>query len=135
MLLDLRSTDWTGKDAEDRLHEVKVTTNKNGIPFDERPPTVTSGLRLGSPAVTMRGFDEEDMTETARDRRRLASQGCRSRRTRARSERPLREAASLPRLPGLLHVRGLVPRLRSACVRSGVRSTVVCGGRSMVAAS
>ncbi len=66
MLVDLRSTDWTGKDAENRLHEIKVTVNKNGIPFDERPPTVTSGLRLGSPAVTMRGFDEEDMAETAR---------------------------------------------------------------------
>ncbi len=65
MLVDLRSTDWTGKDAEDRLHEVGVTVNKNGIPFDERPPTVTSGLRLGSPAVTMRGFEEEDMAEIA----------------------------------------------------------------------
>ncbi|MGD0272346.1 MAG: serine hydroxymethyltransferase [Gaiellaceae bacterium] len=65
LLVDLRSTEWTGKDAEDRLHEVGVTVNKNGIPFDERPPTVTSGLRLGSPAVTMRGFDEEDMSEIA----------------------------------------------------------------------
>ena len=65
LLVDLRSTDWTGKDAEDRLHEVGVTVNKNGIPFDERPPTVTSGLRLGSPAVTMRGFEEEDMSEIA----------------------------------------------------------------------
>ena len=42
-----------------------MTVNKNGIPFDERPPTVTSGLRLGTPAVTMRGFDEEDMSEVA----------------------------------------------------------------------
>jgi glycine hydroxymethyltransferase len=65
LLVDLRSTEWTGKDAEDRLHEVGVTVNKNGIPFDERPPTVTSGLRLGSPAVTMRGFDEQDMAEVA----------------------------------------------------------------------
>jgi len=65
LLVDLRRTNWTGKDAEDRLHEVGVTVNKNGIPFDERPPTVTSGLRLGSPAVTMRGFDEEDMSEIA----------------------------------------------------------------------
>ncbi|MGA9762683.1 MAG: serine hydroxymethyltransferase [Gaiellaceae bacterium] len=65
LLVDLRSTRWTGKDAEDRLHEVGVTVNKNAIPFDERPPTVTSGLRLGSPAVTMRGFVEEDMSEVA----------------------------------------------------------------------
>ena len=65
LLVDLRSTDWTGKDAEDRLHDVNVTVNKNAIPFDERPPMVTSGLRLGSPAVTMRGFDEQDMAEVA----------------------------------------------------------------------
>jgi glycine hydroxymethyltransferase len=65
LLVDLRSTDWTGKDAEDRLHDVSVTVNKNAIPFDERPPMVTSGLRLGSPAVTMRGFDEQDMAEVA----------------------------------------------------------------------
>jgi glycine hydroxymethyltransferase len=65
LCVDLRSTEWTGKDAEDRLHEVGVTVNKNAIPFDERPPTVTSGLRLGTPAVTMRGFDEEDMSEIA----------------------------------------------------------------------
>jgi glycine hydroxymethyltransferase len=65
LLVDLRRTDWTGNDAEDRLHEVGVTVNKNGIPFDERPPTVTSGMRLGSPAVTMRGFEEEDMSEIA----------------------------------------------------------------------
>ena len=45
---------------------MSVTANKNGIPFDERPPTVTSGLRLGSPAVTMRGFDEDDFRETGR---------------------------------------------------------------------
>ncbi|MGD0167418.1 MAG: serine hydroxymethyltransferase [Gaiellaceae bacterium] len=63
--VDLRATEWTGKDAEDRLHDVGVTVNKNAIPFDERSPTVTSGLRLGTPAVTMRGFDEEDMSEIA----------------------------------------------------------------------
>src|SRR5664280_5733 len=65
LCVDLRSTEWTGKDAEDRLHEVQVTVNKNAIPFDERPPTVTSGLRLGSPAVTMRGFEQADMAEVA----------------------------------------------------------------------
>jgi glycine hydroxymethyltransferase len=65
MLLDLRSTDWTGADAQDRLHEVDVTANKNGVPFDERPPMVTSGIRLGTPAATMRGFDEEDFAEVA----------------------------------------------------------------------
>src|SRR5437867_2156977 len=61
--LDLRSTDWTGKDAEERLAEVKLTVNRNTVPFDERPPTVASGLRIGTPAATMRGFDEEDFRE------------------------------------------------------------------------
>ncbi len=64
--LDLRGTDWTGKDAEERLHEVRIAVNRNTVPFDERPPTVASGVRLGSPAVTMRGFDQDDMRETAR---------------------------------------------------------------------
>jgi glycine hydroxymethyltransferase len=64
--LDLRATDWTGKDAEERLHEVKLTVNRNTVPFDERPPTVASGVRIGTPAATMRGFDEEDFREVAR---------------------------------------------------------------------
>jgi glycine hydroxymethyltransferase len=61
--LDLRSTEWTGKDAEERLHEVKLTANRNTVPFDERPPTVASGVRIGTPAATMRGFDEDDFRE------------------------------------------------------------------------
>jgi len=64
--LDLRRSDWTGKDAEERLHEIGITVNRNTVPYDERPPTVASGVRLGSPAVTMRGFDEEDMREVGR---------------------------------------------------------------------
>jgi glycine hydroxymethyltransferase len=64
--LDLRRTDWTGKAAEERLHEVKVTVNRNTVPFDERPPTVASGVRIGTPAATMRGFDEEDFREVGR---------------------------------------------------------------------
>lgn len=64
--LDLRKTDWTGKDAEERLHEVKLTVNRNTVPFDERPPTVASGVRIGTPAATMRGFDEEDFREVGR---------------------------------------------------------------------
>jgi glycine hydroxymethyltransferase len=61
--LDLRSTDWTGKGAEERLDEVKLTVNRNTVPFDERPPTVASGVRIGTPAATMRGMDEEDFRE------------------------------------------------------------------------
>jgi glycine hydroxymethyltransferase len=61
--LDLRKTEWTGKDAEERLAEVKLTVNRNTVPFDERPPTVASGVRIGTPAATMRGFAEEDFRE------------------------------------------------------------------------
>jgi len=61
--LDLRATQWSGKDAEERLHEVAITVNRNTVPFDERPPTIASGVRIGTPAVTMRGFTEDDMRE------------------------------------------------------------------------
>jgi glycine hydroxymethyltransferase len=63
MQIDLRKSDWTGRAAEERLHEVKITANRNTVPFDERPPMEASGVRLGTPAVTMRGFDDEDMRE------------------------------------------------------------------------
>jgi glycine hydroxymethyltransferase len=66
MQIDLRNSEWTGKDAEERLHEVKITVNRNTVPFDERPPTVASGVRIGTPAMTMRGFDEDDFREVAR---------------------------------------------------------------------
>ena len=64
--VDLRSTSWTGKDAEERLDGVRITANRNTVPFDERPPTVASGIRIGTPAATMRGFDEEDFREVGR---------------------------------------------------------------------
>jgi glycine hydroxymethyltransferase len=63
MQIDLRSSEWTGKAAEERLHEVQITVNRNTVPFDERPPTVASGVRVGTPAMTMRGFDEDDFRE------------------------------------------------------------------------
>jgi glycine hydroxymethyltransferase len=66
MQIDLRKSDWTGKAAEQRLGEVKITANRNTVPFDEQPPTVASGLRLGTPAATMRGFDEDDFSEVGR---------------------------------------------------------------------
>ena len=63
LLVDLRGTAWSGKDAEERLAEVGITVNRNTVPFDERPPTVASGLRVGTPAMTMRGLDEDDFRE------------------------------------------------------------------------
>ncbi|HVH51107.1 MAG TPA: serine hydroxymethyltransferase [Gaiellaceae bacterium] len=66
LLIDLRDSEWTGKDAELRLEEVRITVNRNTVPFDERPPTVASGIRIGTPAMTMRGFDEDDFREVGR---------------------------------------------------------------------
>jgi glycine hydroxymethyltransferase len=63
--VDLRRSEWDGKQAQDRLEEVKITANRNTVPFDERPPMIASGVRLGTPAATMRGFDEEDFREVA----------------------------------------------------------------------
>jgi len=66
MLVDVRPKGLTGKEAEFILEEVNITTNKNGIPFDPEKPTITSGIRLGTPALTSRGFDEEDMRQVAK---------------------------------------------------------------------
>ncbi len=64
--VDLRRSRWSGKDAQERLEEVRITANRNTVPFDERPPMVASGVRLGTPAATMRGFDEDDFREVGR---------------------------------------------------------------------
>lgn len=65
ILIDLRSFDITGKDAEKRLDEVRITANKNAIPNDPQSPFITSGIRVGTPAVTTRGFQEGDMEKVA----------------------------------------------------------------------
>ena len=66
LLVDLRPLGLTGDVAEKALERARITCNKNGIPFDPEKPTVTSGLRLGSPAATTRGFDEEAFREAGR---------------------------------------------------------------------
>lgn len=66
LLIDVTGFDMTGKDAETLLDRVSITTNKNTIPFDTKGPTVTSGLRIGTPAITTRGFKEEESKEVAR---------------------------------------------------------------------
>ena len=65
MLLDLRSMGVTGKELEHRLDEVYITVNKNAIPDDPASPFVTSGVRIGTPAVTSRGFGKEEMKKIA----------------------------------------------------------------------
>ncbi|MBC3515195.1 serine hydroxymethyltransferase [Neobittarella massiliensis] len=65
ILLDLQNFDITGKEFEKRLDEVYITVNKNAVPFDPKSPFITSGVRIGTPAVTTRGLKEEDMTTIA----------------------------------------------------------------------
>lgn len=65
MLLDFRGTGITGKQAEINLDAVKITVNKNSIPFDTEKPTITSGIRIGTPAVTTRGMKEQEMVKIA----------------------------------------------------------------------
>jgi glycine hydroxymethyltransferase len=65
-LVDLRASELDGKQAEDRLHEVGITVNRNAVPFDPRPPMVTSGLRVGTPALATRGLQVDDFAEVGR---------------------------------------------------------------------
>ncbi|GAA4666507.1 serine hydroxymethyltransferase [Gordonia humi] len=65
VLVDLRDSDLDGQQAEDLLHEIGITVNRNAVPFDPRPPMVTSGLRIGTPALATRGFGDTEFTEVA----------------------------------------------------------------------
>ena len=73
MLIDLRNMGITGKEFEHRLDEVRITVNKNSIPNDPEKPTITSGIRIGTPAVTSRGFTEKEMIVISQLMRRVAT--------------------------------------------------------------
>ncbi|MEA2282173.1 MAG: glycine hydroxymethyltransferase [Solirubrobacteraceae bacterium] len=66
VLVDLRDSELDGQQAEDRLHEIGITVNRNAVPFDPRPPMVTSGLRIGTPALATRGLAADDFAEVGR---------------------------------------------------------------------
>jgi glycine hydroxymethyltransferase len=66
VLVDVTAAGYDGSSAEERLEEIGITVNRNAIPFDERPPMNPSGLRIGTPALTTRGLEEDDMREVAR---------------------------------------------------------------------
>jgi len=114
--LDLRSSVWTGQAAELRLAEIGITVNRNTVPFDERPPSIASGVRPGTPAVTIRGFTEDDTREVgAIIVEALAAGALDTEALRWRVERPLRAPAALPRLlrmHTLRHRRGELKRAR-----------------------
>ncbi|ADB53042.1 serine hydroxymethyltransferase [Conexibacter woesei] len=66
VLVDLRDSELDGQQGEDRLHEIGITVNRNAVPFDPRPPMISSGLRIGSPALATRGFTVEDFHEVGK---------------------------------------------------------------------
>jgi glycine hydroxymethyltransferase len=66
VLVDLRESELDGQMAEDRLHEIGITVNRNAVPFDPRPPMVTSGLRVGTSALATRGLSVDDFQEIGR---------------------------------------------------------------------
>jgi glycine hydroxymethyltransferase len=66
VLVDLRDSELDGVQAEDRLHDIGITVNRNAVPFDPRPPAISSGLRVGTPALAKRGLQVEDFTEVGR---------------------------------------------------------------------
>ena len=65
VLIDLRDKNLSGKELEERLAEIGIITNKNAIPFDDKDKTITSGLRLGTPAITSRGLNQQDVIKIA----------------------------------------------------------------------
>ena len=65
VLVDLRNSELNGQQAEDVLHRIGITVNRNAVPFDPRPPMVSSGLRIGTPALATRGFGAVEFTEVA----------------------------------------------------------------------
>jgi glycine hydroxymethyltransferase len=65
VLVDLRESELDGRQAEDRLHAIGITVNRNAVPFDPRPPMVSSGVRIGTPALAARGFDLDDFAEVS----------------------------------------------------------------------
>jgi glycine hydroxymethyltransferase len=65
VLVDLRHSELDGKQAEDRLHQIGITVNRNAVPFDPRPPMISSGLRIGTPALATRGFGDQEFREVA----------------------------------------------------------------------
>ena len=127
VLLNLRGSQWSGKDAEERLHAIGLTVNRNAVPFDERPPAVSSGVRIGTPAATMRGLDADDFREVGRiDLRRAGARrrpaGAAARVDALLARRPLYAGpARLPDLrrrlmgrPGRSRARGLRAPARAA---------------------
>jgi glycine hydroxymethyltransferase len=100
VLVDLRDSELDGQQAEDRLHDIGITVNRNAVPFDPRPPMVTSGLRIGTPALATRGLQGEDFAEVGQ----IISQALTPDFERARGELAERVTAIAERYPLYQHL-------------------------------
>jgi glycine hydroxymethyltransferase len=105
VLVDLRDSELNGQEAEDRLHEIGITVNRNAVPFDPRPPMVTSGLRIGTPALATRGLQSDDFHELGRIIARALQPGFDA----ARGELAERVTAIVDRYPLYTHLGAPTP--------------------------
>jgi glycine hydroxymethyltransferase len=101
VLVDLRDSELNGQEAEDRLHEIGITVNRNAVPFDPRPPMVTSGLRIGTPALATRGLQTDDFHELGR----IIARALQPDFEAARGELAERVTAIVDRYPLYTHLR------------------------------
>ena len=99
VLVDLRESELDGQQAEDRLHEIGITVNRNAVPFDPRPPAVSSGLRIGTPALATRGFQVDDFREIGRVIGEALTGGFAELRSRGAGRAHARAGRALPALP------------------------------------
>ena len=109
VLVDLRESELDGQQAEDRLHEIGITVNRNAVPFDPRPPAVSSGLRVGTSALATRGLQVDDFREIGRViAEALTGDFGDSRALRADRAHP-RAGRALPAVPAVRPGRRLAP--------------------------
>ena len=101
VLVDLSPQGTSGKDAEEALEVAGISVNRNAIPFDPKPPVITSGIRLGTPAVTTRGFGTEEMKHVASLIVRVLSSSVEDRRTQEQVRQEVREMCQQFPIPGL----------------------------------
>ncbi|WP_406011193.1 serine hydroxymethyltransferase [Streptomyces sp. NBC_00637] len=107
VLVDLRNSALDGKQAEDRLHRIGITVNRNAVPFDPRPPMISSGLRIGTPALATRGFGKAEFREVADIiARALTDEQLGDERAALLSDRVAKLAAAFPLYPHLPHLNG-----------------------------
>lgn len=104
VLVDLRKSELDGQQGEDLLHEAGITVNRNAVPFDPRPPMVTSGLRIGTPALATRGFGDEQFREVADIIAQTLMPGAD---LAAQKERVARLTRDFPLYPGLEYAQGI----------------------------